>query len=682
MGPESALHSTTPPRTDWHPRTGHDARFLDGDTSFVQFVSRVVDLARDAETPPAERAKFLAIAGGHIDEFLRAHGARLAARGRDPHGVVEALVRLGRAADRHWRVSVRPALVALDVEVTAYAALTAGERSAVDAYVRTAVLPNLHPCPWDRASDRDVRTATAGTWMLVRSGLTRPDPAAAVLLRVPERPASFIVARPAAPGWPARVVPLEEAIVAHLGAVLPDVPQPIAHPCCTVRRSPSPETGRSGGTPEAILRADDEGPAVAALVDARLPAALVPALGAALRLPEAAVVRTPRPFALRRLWELHTISPAGRRFPPLPVRVPTSLAGGDLFSALRAGDALLHHPFDSFEPVERLLWQAAADPQVCRIRMTLYRTDRTSPVVKALMAAARRGATVEVLVELRARGDERQNATAALDLAESGVRVVHGPPGMKVHAKLMVIDRMEGSGLRGYAHVSSGNYSRSAAGSYTDLALMTSDPVLVRDLARVCDAVMQGTAVGPLRRVAASPTTLRRRLMALIEREAAHARRGRPSRIVLKMNALVDREIIRALYEASKTGVPIDLLVRGTCCARPGVAGVSDRIRVRSAVGRLLEHSRVWYFHNGGADEVFIGSADLMPRNLEHRVEIMVPVDALRLRQDLRSILTAYLHDTANTRELGPDGTFAPVRLDGPSVPFDVHAAFAREDGQ
>jgi polyphosphate kinase len=306
--------------------------------------------------------------------------------------------------------------------------------------------------------------------------------------------------------------------------------------------------------------------------------------------------------------------------------------------------------------------------------MTIYRTDRQSAIVAALCQGARRGARVRVVVELRARFDEERNARAAVSLAEAGVEVHHAPPQVKVHAKMLVVTRREEGRLRRYAHISSGNYNSFTARAYTDVGLLTCHDEITGDVQSVFDALSGREPAGPLTRVLAAPAALRANVLALIEREAAHARRGRLGRVILKMNALVDRAVILALYHASQAGVQIDLIVRGSCCLRPLVAGVSEHVRVRSIVGQYLEHSRIWYFHNGGDPDIYVGSADLMPRNLDRRVEVMVPLLDVRLRERLTSTLEAYLTDNVKARELRPDGSYARVRAEAGEPPFDCQA--------
>jgi polyphosphate kinase len=346
--------------------------------------------------------------------------------------------------------------------------------------------------------------------------------------------------------------------------------------------------------------------------------------------------------------------------PVVPARLvpPDEDEPADVFAAIRAGDILVHHPYESFAAsVERFIAQAAEDPEVLTIKQTLYRTSGDSPIVQNLIRAAERGKQVVVLVEIKARFDEQANIRWARELERSGVHVVYGLVGLKTHAKAILVVRREGDKMRRYAHLGTGNYNPSTARVYTDLGLLTARESLTTDAARVFDLLTSLSRPAKMERMLVAPFDMLARTVALIRREAEHAKAGRPARIVAKMNALADESVIEALYEASQSGVQVDLVVRGICVLRPGMAGISDRIRVVSIVGRFLEHSRIFSFENGGSPEVYIGSADWMPRNLRHRVEILFPVEDAAIRDRLRNeILSAYLSDRVKARRILPDG--------------------------
>ena len=371
----------------------------------------------------------------------------------------------------------------------------------------------------------------------------------------------------------------------------------------------------------------------------------------------------PRPMDLAALWSIASLNRPELRDAPLTPRVPAEVQTPDLFAAIRAGDVLLHHPYDSFDPVVRLLRQAAHDEQVERIAITVYRTDTESPVLRALIEAAARGVAVDAVIEPNARRDEANNAAWAETLRQHGARVIPGVPGLKVHGKLALIVRREDGGRRRYVHLSSGNYHSGTARAYTDLALLTCDRALGADVESLFEYACGRVNTPRLTRLIAAPFSLRATLCTLIEREAAWARYGAPAHLILKMNALTDPDVIRALYEASRQGVTVDLIVRGPCRLRPGVPGLSDSTKVRSIVGRFLEHSRAWWFGNGGNEEAYVGSSDVMPRNFGRRVEVVAPITSDVLKRRIRDeVLGVYLADNVQARVLLHDGAYVRYR--------------------
>jgi polyphosphate kinase len=365
------------------------------------------------------------------------------------------------------------------------------------------------------------------------------------------------------------------------------------------------------------------------------------------------------------------------KFKPFtPRALHFSRASGDLFDEIRRSDILLHHPYDSYDSVVSFIQAAAEDPNVLSIKQTLYRTNADSPIVHALMTPAGKK-EVTVVVELKARFDEASNIRWARSLEDAGVQVFHGLLGLKTHCKLALLVRTDPDGVvRQYAHLGTGNYNPSTATFYTDLSLLTADGEMthaVHDVFNFLTAYTENADYGPL---LVSPLGFAERSLGWIAREAEHARRGRPARIIAKMNALLDKNIIQELYRASQAGVEIDLIVRGMCALRPGVRGISNRIRVRSIVGRFLEHSRIFYFANGGEEEVYVGSADWMPRNLYDRVEVTFPIKEAMLRQRIRAeILGAYLADTSKARVLRPDGSYRR-----PQIPAAAHGGFSAQE--
>jgi polyphosphate kinase len=364
---------------------------------------------------------------------------------------------------------------------------------------------------------------------------------------------------------------------------------------------------------------------------------------------------------------------------PLQTTLPAALKGKrNVFEAVRESDVLLHHPYTSYAAVTDFISAAAHDPDVVAIKMCLYRTGRHSPVVQALMEASARGKQVAVLVELKARFDEENNIEWARQLERGGVHVVYGVLGLKTHSKVALVVRREGERLRRYVHVATGNYNPVTSRAYTDFGLFTADEEFGADASELFNFLTGCSRQTEYKRLLVAPVNLRESITALIRREREHQAAGRPARIVAKTNSLTDTEIIRELYEASQGGVAVDLIVRGVCMLRPGVPGLSETITVRSIVGRFLEHSRAFFFKNGGDPDVYVGSADLMQRNLDRRVESVVPVRDPRLRLRLEEILDAYLRDNTKARRLLPDGTYERIRPAPGEEPFAAQVHFAQ----
>jgi polyphosphate kinase len=371
----------------------------------------------------------------------------------------------------------------------------------------------------------------------------------------------------------------------------------------------------------------------------------------------------PEPLGIRDLFELANIDVPALKYPPYTPSRPANLpSGSDIFAAIRRGDILLHHPYESFAPIVEFFQQAAEDPNVLAIKCTLYRIGSRSPIVEALLSAIENGKQVAALVELKARFDEENNISWARALESAGVHVVYGLIGLKTHAKISLVVRKEPEGIRRYVHLSTGNYNTTTARIYTDIGLLTCDPQIGADATLLFNRLTGFTNGAQYRKLLVAPEYLRTAIYGLIRREIAHAQAGRPARLIFKMNALVDRRMIALLYEASQAGVPIDLLVRGICSLRPGVPGISENIRVRCLLGRYLEHARIYYFANGGDAEIYCGSADLMPRNLDRRVETWFPIQAPELkRRLLDEILAIEMADTVKARVLCSDGTYERV---------------------
>jgi len=416
-------------------------------------------------------------------------------------------------------------------------------------------------------------------------------------------------------------------------------------------------------TIEQGLRQRHFGPVVRLAVDAAMPERLVALLRENLEVGPEDIYPLQPPLGMSSLMSLTSLNRPDLKDPPFVPAVPPQLRGleraQDIFAAIRQQDILLHHPYDSFAPVLDFVRAAAIDPQVLAIKQTLYRVGQNAPIVQALLEAQRNGKQVAVLVELKARFDEESNIGWARALETEGVHVVYGLVGLKTHSKITLVVRREEGGLRRYLHLATGNYNAVTAGIYTDLGLFTCDPDLGADATELFNTLTGYSTQTYYRSLLVAPVAMRERILAMIEREADHARAGRPARLIFKMNSLVDERLIRALYRASQAGVKIDLIVRGICCLRPGLPGISDNIQVISIVGRFLEHSRIYYFENAGNPEVYVGSADLMPRNLDRRVETLFPINDPHIRSYIRNtILEVELHNNVRARVLQPDGTY------------------------
>ncbi|MCU0483374.1 MAG: polyphosphate kinase 1, partial [Chloroflexi bacterium] len=464
-------------------------------------------------------------------------------------------------------------------------------------------------------------------------------------------------------------VPLEQVIAANLDTLFPGLEILEAHPFRVTRDADfdieEDEAGDLMSAMEQELRRRRFGSAVRLEVEQTMPEDVLEFILAGIGLAPEGAFRVPGMLDLTCLWVLANLDIPEMRDPPWTPVVPRRLVPpdedepADVFAAIRAGDILVHHPYDSFSAsVERFIAQAAGDPDVVAIKQTLYRTSGDSPIVRDLIRAADQGKQVVVLVEIKARFDEEANIVWARKLEQAGAHVVYGLVGLKTHSKSALVIRREGSGLRRYVHLGTGNYNPKTARTYTDLGLLTCRPELGADVTDLFNFLTGLSRQHVFRRLLVAPDTLRPRLRALIDREADHARAGRPAGIMLKVNAIVDPALIESLYAASSAGVSIDLVSRGICALQPGLPGISERIRVRSIVGEFLEHSRIFWFANGGLDEWYIGSADIMERNLDRRVEAVTPVEDLEARARLAEIVEVLLADDRRSWQLGADASW------------------------
>ena len=659
--------------------------YLNRELSWLAFNARVLHEAADARVPLLERLKFLAIFGSNLDEFFMVRVAglrRQVASGvlhHTPDGLsaaeqlsaIRARVALLLADQRQCLVSVLGELAPHGVRLVRMSELTAGERRAIDEQFESQIFPVLTPLAVDPGHPFPyVSNLSLSLAVEVRDPAQQSVHFARV--KVPERLSRWV----AVPGRAHHFVPLEQVIGENLEALFSGMDVLGWYAFRVTRYSDLEFTNLED--PDDLLASIEErvferrfGEVIRLEVQDDMPAHLRSLLLDELRdadfpaktsLSESDVEEAGHLLDLADLLELASLDIVDLRDPPFTPSVPPELRDPDrsIFDVIRERDLLVHHPFDSFPAtVERFLQSAAIDEHVLAIKLTLYRTSGDTAIVRALTEAAQRGKQVVVLVELRARFDEANNITWARTLEDYGVHVAYGSALLKTHTKTAMVVRREPDGIRRYIHIGSGNYNSRTARLYTDVGLFTCSPSIAADVSDLFNSLTGISRQRLYRKLLVAPANMRERFIELIQRESGHASAGRGGRIIAKMNALVDSETIDALYTASESGVEIDLIVRGICCLRPGLHGVSSRIRVISVIGRFLEHSRVWQFGNAGNDEFYIGSADWMPRNFMRRVEAVTPVEVPRLRERLRHLLATYLEDDRQAWELSADGRYA-----------------------
>jgi polyphosphate kinase len=664
--------------------------YVNRELSLIEFQRRVLEEADDPSVPLLERVRFLSIFGSNMDEFFMirlaglkqqvAAGVREAgADGMTPAEQLSTVRRLANEikneARRVWRDRLAPALAAEGIRVVDYDALPVESKIELRNYFESSVFPVLTPLAVDPSRPfPHISNLSLNLAVVIR------DPGGHEQFARVKVPGTLpqIVPVPPVPGVSgATFVPLEQLVAANLDALFPGEQIVEVHPFRVTRNADlviqELEAGDLLETIEEGVRQRQFGFVTRLTYESTMPARLLDDLLINLEADRADAHIEDGPLALVNLAALYAVNRPDLKEPPFLPALPRRLEGkdADIFAAVRAGDILLHHPFDSFVPVLDFLEAAAADPDVLAIKMTLYRVGRNSPVVKALLTAREEGKQVAVLVELKARFDEERNIEWARALESEGVHVVYGLLGLKTHSKVALVVRREGDRIRRYTHLSTGNYNAVTAQQYTDLGLLTCDDAIGADATDLFNYLTGYSAKTDYGKLAVAPINLRETVERLIEREIAHQKAGLRGHIIMKMNALVDRRMIRLLYRASQAGVTVDLIVRGMCSLRPGIPGVSDTIRVISIVGRFLEHSRVFFFRNGGDEEVFLGSADLMPRNLNGRVEVLFPVSDPRLVTVVREeILGAYLFDTVKARVMNAEGVYSRIARgsDAPAV--------------
>ena len=675
-----------------------DDRFLNRELSWLAFNSRVLELAADTSAPLLERVKFLAIFASNLDEFFmvrvaslqRRHAAGIAVRSADGLTSREQLDAIGQVATalarRHANVfldDVRPALAAAGIEIVHWDGVSETVRKELSAYVEEMVFPVLtplavdpaHPFPYISGLSLNlavvVRHPVAGTTHFAR-------------VKVPPVLPRLV------PVGDSRFVPLEELIAAHLPDLFPGM-EVVDHHLFRVTRNADLELDDDDA--DDLLEALERelvrrrfGPAVRLEVQDDISDEVLSLLVREIEMDERDVLRLPGLLDLTSLFRLVDLDRPDLKDEPFVPATPARLTADDgvpdFFSVIRDGDVLVHHPYDSFATsVQRFVEQAAADPDVLAIKQTLYRTSGESSIVGALADAAEAGKQVVVLVELKARFDEQANIRWARKLETAGCHVVYGVVGLKTHCKLLLVVRREGGALRRYAHIGTGNYNARTARTYEDVGLLTADPAVGADLSELFNVLTGYSRQTQYQTLLVAPHCVRAGLVERIAGQADEARAGRPARIRLKLNSLVDEKVVDALYEASRAGVVVECVVRGMCALRPGVPGLSETVRVRSVLGRFLEHSRIFAFGPPGDEEVWIGSADVMHRNLDRRVEALVRVTDLGSARQLGWVLDRLTADDVHAWDLSPEGSWRRRTADG-LVDVQAELAALRTGGQ
>ncbi len=672
----------TVPTNRYLPRP--DQPYFNRELSWVAFNARVLEEAQDPRNPLLERCKFVAIFSSNLDEFfmIRVSGIReqieagvqqLSPDGMTPieqyRAVREAIVPL--LADKRQLVhdELLPALASEGIHICNYEQLDAAARDAMQTYFTDHIFPVLTPLASDTSRPFPHISNLSLNLAVVLKDDNHTQLFARVKIPTEVLPRLVPVPRDNANGLHRQhtFVWVEQVILAHLSYLFPGMQIIAAYPFRVIRDTDieieEDEAADLLTTIEQNVRQRRFGKVVTVFVDTTMPDFVRQWLMDNMALTPDDIYTVEGALGYGALMSLMGLDRPDLKDPLFTAQTPTMLRGKqDLFEVIRKQDILLHHPYDSFSPVTDLIETAARDPDVLAIKQTLYRVGRNSPIVKALLAARENNKQVTVLVELKARFDEENNITWAKALEREGVHVVYGLLGLKTHAKIALVVRQEGDSIQRYVHLGTGNYNASTARLYTDLGLLTNNTAIGEDVTELFNYLTGYSHQRDYRKLLVAPFTLRQRILQMIEREIQqHSEHGN-GHLIFKMNSLIDPEMIDALYRASQAGVRVACIIRGMCRLRPGIPNLSDNIEVRSIIGRFLEHHRIYYFHNGGQEEVYMGSADLMERNLDRRVETVFPIEDANLRRFVRHhLLETYLTDNVRTRILQPDGTY--IRL-------------------
>ncbi|HVP95324.1 MAG TPA: polyphosphate kinase 1 [Methanoregulaceae archaeon] len=681
--------------------------YINRELSWIRFNQHVLDEAVDTRNPLLERLKFLSIFANNLDEFFMIRVSGL--KRQVLSGVLEAppdgmspseqlaaihdeLAPLLVTQSECLKNNLIPALCSEGIDICRYDLLSDEERRRLFEYFDKEIFPVLTPLAFDKSHPFPFISNLSLNLAIVVRDPTKKDELFA-RIKVPTDLFPRLILVPAiakiskTEKLRLKYIFLEELIIAHLGSLFPGMEVVAAYPF-RVTRDADFEIEEDEASD--LLTAVEEsvglrrtGSPIRVEVSSSMPEGICGMLSSKLGVSPDMFYQVEPPVGMADLMQLYAIDRPDLKDPPFIPSTPSSFEGdADIFNAVKKRDTLLFHPYDSFSPVISFLKQAAGDPDVLAIKMTMYRVGPNSPIVAALMEARENGKVVAAIIELKARFDEENNIGWARALEQAGVHVVYGLAGLKVHAKICMVVRKEKDGIIRYLHLGTGNYNATTSRIYTDLGLFTSNQVIGADIADVFNTLTGYSALHSYRSLLVAPVSIRSGIIQRIEREIDRQKQHGDGHIIFKINALADRECIDALYRASQAGVKVDLQVRGICCLRPGIPKVSDRITVTSIVGRFLEHPRIFYFRNGGEEEVLLGSADLMPRNLDRRVEVLFPIDNPAIRRSvIDTILKVQLTDNVNARKLNADGSYERLKPAEGQEPCDSQAWFIGHRG-